>query len=157
MTNGNATFKPADPSGPMSAALPPSPEPRGAIPRPPWQRAGLRLMLHAGFLVIAIGCFAAWLHLSALGHSTASTISLVSAAVFGLAPLRDIVQLVFKVEGKALHLVHLLGGLGLVALPLTGMVSGAPVLSHAAMAPFAMMGAAQALMHSQQPRNATQA
>ncbi|HVS75365.1 MAG TPA: hypothetical protein VHE11_00410, partial [Steroidobacteraceae bacterium] len=34
---------------------------------------------------------------------------------------------------------------------------GQPVLSHAALAPFAMMGAAQALMHSNHPRDARQA
>ena len=38
-----------------------------------------------------------------------------------------------------------------------GVISGAPLMIHAAMAPFAMMGAAQALMHSDHPRNAQQA
>src|SRR6185312_15339567 len=54
-------------------------------------------------------------------------------------------------------LVHIVGGVGLGVLPLTGVVSGTPVLTRAATAPFAMMGAAQALMHSNNPRNAEQA
>jgi hypothetical protein len=53
--------------------------------------------------------------------------------------------------------VHALGALGLAALPLSGMVSGAPVLTHAATAPFAVMAAAQALMHQNHPRNPAQA
>jgi hypothetical protein len=53
--------------------------------------------------------------------------------------------------------VHAVGGLGLLALPLTGVVSGGRVLTGTAMAPFAIMGAAQALMHQNNPRNARQA
>jgi hypothetical protein len=71
--------------------------------------------------------------------------------------LRDLVRVVFRVGGATLHAVHVVGGLGLVALPLTGVVSGTSVLSHSAMAPFAIMGAAQAVTHQNQPRNAKQA
>src|SRR5512136_1066697 len=73
-----------------------------------------RILLHGVFLLIAVGCFAAYLH--------------------------------FKV-----------GGLALVGLPVAGVVSGTPVLTRTAMAPFAVMGAAQALMHQNHPRNAKQA
>ncbi len=116
-----------------------------------------RVLLHAGFLLIAIGCFAAYLHFHLEGRSTASLVSLAAAAVFGFAPVRDVLRVAFGLEGKALHLVHALGGLGLIALPVTGAVSGTPILSHAATAPFAMMGAAQAMMHQNHPRNAAQA
>jgi hypothetical protein len=58
--------------------------------------------------------------------------------------LRDVILIFFGIEGKVLHLVHAVGGLVLLALPLTGAVKGTPVLTHAAMAPFALMGAAQA-------------
>jgi len=116
-----------------------------------------RILLHLGFLLVAFGCLAAYEHFSAEGRSAAAVASLAAAAVFGFAPVRDVLRVVFRIEGKALHLAHALGGLVLVALPLTGFVSGAPVLSRAAMAPFAVMGAAQAVMHQRHPRNAKQA
>jgi hypothetical protein len=81
----------------------------------------------------------------------------VAAALFGFLPVRDVIRVLFRIEGKALHLVHALGGLALLALPLTGVVKGTPVLTHAAMAPFAIMGAAQAVMHQNHPRNPKQA
>ena len=116
-----------------------------------------RILLHGVFLLIAVGCFAAYLHFKVGGRSDAALASLVAAAGFGFAPVRDLVRLVFRVEGKALHLVHALGGLALVGLPVAGVVSGTPVLTRTAMAPFAVMGAAQALMHQNHPRNAKQA
>ena len=116
-----------------------------------------RILLHGVFLLIAVGCFAAYLHFKVGGRSDAALASLVAAAGFGFAPVRDVVRLVFRVEGKALHLVHGLGGLALVGLPVAGVVSGTPVLTRTAMAPFAVMGAAQALMHQNHPRNAKQA
>jgi hypothetical protein len=122
----------------------------------PWWSVVLRFFLHAGFLAIALGCLAAYEHFAAEGQSNASIVSLVAAAGFGFLPLRDLARVVFKLGGAALHGVHIVGGLGLIALPLTGVVSGASVLGHAALAPFSMMGAAQALMHSNQPRNAKQ-
>lgn len=125
--------------------------------RAPMRSAAMRVLLHVGFLVVAIGCLAAYEHFKVEGQSTASMASLVAAALFGFAPLRDVTHLVFGIEGKMLHLVHVVGGVGLGVLPLTGVVSGTPVLTRAATAPFAMMGAAQALMHSNNPRNAEQA
>jgi hypothetical protein len=116
-----------------------------------------RILLHGGFLLIAVGCFAAYEHFKIEGQSGASLASLVAAAGFGFAPVRDLVRVVFGIEGKVLHLVHGLGGVALLALPPAGVVSGAPVLTHAAMAPFAIMGAAQAVMHQDHPRNARQA
>jgi hypothetical protein len=131
-------------------------------PRPAARRASLgsvaaRVLLHGGFLLIAVGCFAAYQHFKIAGHSAASLASLVAAAGFGFAPVRDVVRIVLGIEGKTLHLVHGLGGLALVGLPLAGVFSGAPVLTHAAMAPFAIMAAAQAVMHQDHPRNAKQA
>ncbi len=116
-----------------------------------------RLLLHGGFLLLAVGCFAAYAHFKAEGNTNASLASLVVAAGFGFAPVRDVARIFFAVEGKALHLVHALGGLALIGLPLAGAVSGGPVLTHAALAPFAIMGAAQAVMHQDHPRNAQQA
>lgn len=116
-----------------------------------------RFLLHCMFLLIAVGCFAAYQHLKVEGRSTAALASLAAAAVFGFAPIRDLLRIVFRIEGRALHLAHALGSLALVALPLSGRVSGAPVLTHTALAPFAVMGAAQALMHQRHPRNAKQA
>lgn len=122
----------------------------------PWWSMVLRFGVHAGFLVVALACLAAYEHFAAEGQQNASIVSLVAAAGFGFLPLRDIARVVFKISGAALHGIHIVGGLGLLALPLTGVVSGTSVLSHAALAPFSMMGAAQALMHSNQPRNAKQ-
>jgi hypothetical protein len=116
-----------------------------------------KLLLHTLFLVIAIGLLAAYEHFHVEGQSTAALVSLVAAGVFGFLPARDLIRIFFGVEGKVLHLVHAVGGLALLALPLSGLVKGTPVLTHAAMAPFAIMGAAQAVMHQNQPRNAKQA
>jgi len=113
--------------------------------------------VHAGLLVISISCLIAYEHFRAGGHSSASIVSLVAGAVLGFAPVRDLVRIVFKIDGTALHFVHGLGGLALLGLPVAGVVAGPPVLSHAAMAPFAIMGAAQAVMHQGHPHNARQA
>jgi len=120
-------------------------------------RAALRVLLHLFSLLIAIGCFAAWAHFKVAGSHTAAMVSLVAAGLFAITPVRDVARVFFAVEGRALHLVHAVGGLALIALPLAGFVSGGRVLTHAAEAPFAIMGAAQAMMHQNQPRNATQA
>lgn len=117
----------------------------------------MRVLAHVGLLVVAVLCLGAYQHFKVAGQSSASLASLAGAALFGFAPLRDLTHIVFGIEGKMLHLVHIAGGVALGALPLTGAVSGTPVLTRAAMAPFAMMGAAQALMHSNNPRNAEQA
>jgi hypothetical protein len=125
--------------------------------RPSFGALAGRALLHIVFLFVAIGCFMAYEHLKVEGRSTAALVSLIAAAGFGLAPLRDILRIAFRIEGTALHLVHGLGGLALVALPFVGIGSAAPVMTHTAMAPFAIMGAAQALMHQRQPRDAAQA
>ncbi len=141
----------------MTAPSPSFPQ-TGSLPNPrSFRSAALRVLMHGGFLVVAVGCLAAYEHFSVAGQAQAAIVSLIAAAGFGFAPLRDLIRVLFRVEGKTLHLVHVVGGLGLVALPLTGVVSGTPVLTHAAMAPFAIMGAAQALMHANQPRNGAQA
>ena len=137
-----------------ASALPASHGP--TAPRASLGSIAARILLHGVFLLIAFGCLAAYEHFKVEGRSDASLASLVAAAGFGFAPVRDLVRVVFRIEGKTLHLVHGLGGLALVALPLAGAVSGAPVLTHAAMAPFAIMGAAQAVMHQDHPRNAKQ-
>jgi hypothetical protein len=53
--------------------------------------------------------------------------------------------------------VHGLGGLAVVGLGISGAVQSRSILTHAALAPFAIMGAAQAVMHQDHPRNAAQA
>ena len=146
---------------PAEGAAPPgSAEPGAGSPPPrrsPLAAAALRILLHAGFLVISVGCLVAYEHFRAAGQSSAAVVSLVVGAVLGFAPVRDLIRLVLRIEGKTLHLVHGLGGLALIGLPVAGVVGGPPVLSHAALAPFAIMGAAQAVMHQGHPRNAEQA
>lgn len=116
-----------------------------------------RILIHIAVLIVAIGCLAAYEHFKVERQSGAALASLAGAGVFGFTPVRDIIHLLFGVEGRVMHVVHGLGVLGLGALPFTGVVSGTPVLTHAATAPFAIMGAAQALMHANTPRNAEQA
>ena len=127
--------------------------------REPRKRAvtGMRLVWHAILLLIAVACFAAYGHLKVEGRSTAAMTVLVVGAVCGFAPLRDVLRLVFRIEGTALHFAHALGTLGLVGLPVSGVVSGAPLFARSWRAPFAIMGAAQAIMHQNRPRNARQA
>jgi hypothetical protein len=127
------------------------------VPRSSLGSAAARALLHLVFLLIALACLAGYLHLKAEDHPDAALASLVAAALFGFMPLRDLIHIFFRIEGTALHLVHAVGGLALVALPLSGAVSGTPLLTHTAMAPFAIMAAAQAVMHQNQPRNARQA
>lgn len=126
---------------------------------PPAARTSLlvHLLRFSACLLGAAGLFVAYEHFKLNGQSTPSLLSLVGAAGLALLPLRAILHEVFAVEHKLLHVAHALGGLVLVALPLSGVVSGAPLLTHAAMAPFAIMGAAQAVMHQNHPRNARQA
>jgi hypothetical protein len=63
----------------------------------------------------------------------------------------------FRVGGSTLHLFHGAGALAFAGLAFGGVFSGAPLVRHAALAPFALMGAAQAIMHQNHPRNAAQA
>lgn len=108
-------------------------------------------------LVGSAALFVAYQHLKINGAAVPAYVCLGGSALLALSPLKALVHAVFTVERGAMHLVHVVAGLGLVALPVSGMVSGTPVLTHAALAPFAMMGAAQALMHSNKPRDAAQA
>lgn len=121
------------------------------------KRIGLKVLVHGVALLIALACFAAYGHFKLEGQGTAAMVSLASAAIFGFAPLRDVLRIVFRIEGKALHIVHGLGSLALIGLPVSGVVSSRPVLTRAWMAPLAIMGAAQAVMHQNNPRNAKQA
>lgn len=116
-----------------------------------------RMLLHACNLVIAAGALAAYEHFRVEGSSGAALVSLLAAGGFAFAPVRALLHSVFALERGVLHVVHGVGGLAVVGLTAGGAISGQPVLSHAALAPFAMMGAAQALMHSDHPRNARQA
>jgi hypothetical protein len=116
-----------------------------------------RFVLHIGHLLIAIVSFGAYEHFKLHGQSTLSLVSLVAAAGFGFAPLRALVGELFAIKGRILHLVHWVGGLALGGLALSGAISGTTLLTHAALAPFAIMGAAQAVMHQDHPRNAEQA
>ncbi|HEY7634363.1 MAG TPA: hypothetical protein VH763_02360 [Gemmatimonadales bacterium] len=116
-----------------------------------------KLLLHTIFLLIALGCLAGYEHFHVEGQSGPALACLIAAGVFGFLPVRDVIRILFGIEGKVLHLVHAVGGLALLALPLAGLVKSTPLLTHAAMAPFAIMGAAQAVMHQHQPRNAKQA
>jgi len=101
--------------------------------------------------------FVGYEHLNATGQPMAAYACLAGAALLVLNPLKALVHRVFSIERSVMHLIHALGGLGLIALPVTGAVSGTPLLTHAALAPFAIMGAAQAVMHQNHPRNAAQA
>lgn len=124
-------------------------------------RRGLIILRHlvhwALGLVGAAALFVAYQHLSLQGASMPAYACLAGSALLALSPVKALLHELFTIERGVMHVAHLIGGLALVALPATGVVSGAPVLSHAAMAPFAVMGAAQALMHSNKPRNAAQA
>jgi len=116
-----------------------------------------RILLHLLLLVGAAVAFVAHQHFKLEGNSTAATVSLVAAAMLALSPVRALIGEIFCIEGKMLHAFHGLGGLALMGLVGAGAISGAPLMSHAALAPFAIMGAAQALMHQNNPRNAEQA
>lgn len=141
----------------MNAVNYPLADPSTSVPPAPRPSLLARLLRFSACLLGAAGMFVAYEHFKLNGQSTPSLLSLVGAAGLALVPLRAILHEVFAVEHKVLHVVHALGGLALVALPLSGVVSGAPLLTHAAMAPFAIMGAAQAVMHQNHPRNARQA
>jgi hypothetical protein len=126
-------------------------------PRRSLASTALRILLHAIYLLIALAAFLAYQHYSTLGAKTESMVSLIVAGGFALAPVRAVLHAFFAVERRVLHAVHGIGGLAVVGVGLSGAVQGRPMLTHAALAPFAMMGAAQALMHSTQPRNTAQA
>jgi hypothetical protein len=135
---------------PISEAMPPGPASRAR------SLIG-RILLHITLLLIAAALFIGYQHFALAGQSTHSLVCLIGAAGFGLAPVRAVISELFALERKALHLLHGAGGLLVAGLSLGGIVSGGPLLTHASLAPFAIMGAAQAVMHQDHPRNARQA
>jgi hypothetical protein len=126
-------------------------------PRVLLRSIAFKALIHVGYILIAVVAFVAYEHFKLQRNSTLSWVSLLTAAGFGFAPVRALVRELLVIEGKVLHLVHGFGALGLGGLALGGVISGGPLLSHAALAPFAIMGAAQAVMHQDHPRNAEQA
>jgi hypothetical protein len=116
-----------------------------------------RILVHCVFLALAVIAFAAYEHFKVQGQSTPALVSLVAAGGFALAPVRALLGGLLGLGGSALHLAHGVGTLAFVGLSFGGVISGAPLMTHAAMAPFALMGAAQAIMHQDHPRNAQQA
>ncbi len=140
----------------MNRVVPPLAEP-APVQTPAPRRIFRRILLHCLSLLLAAAAFVAHEHFKLTGQSTQALVSLVAAAVFALAPVRALIGEFFAIEGKALHALHGVGGLALVGLAAGGVISGQPLLNRAAMAPFAIMGAAQAIMHQNHPRNAKQA
>lgn len=140
----------------MNRVLPALPE-TSPVQTPAPRRILHRVLLHGVLLALAAAALVAYEHFKLTGQSTAALVSLVAAAILALAPVRAVIGELFAIEGKALHALHGIGGLAFVGLAAGGVISGQPLLSHAAMAPFALMGAAQAIMHQDHPRNAKQA
>jgi hypothetical protein len=116
-----------------------------------------KLLLHAAFLLVAAVAYLVHDHLSLNGQSKPALVSLLVAAGLALMPLRALLHELFAIEHRILHYVHGLGALGLIGLTAGGVISGRPLLDHAATAPFAIMGAAQAIMHQNHPRSREQA
>lgn len=116
-----------------------------------------RFLLHVLSLIAATAAFVAYQHFKLNGSATAASISLIIAAVFAFAPVRALLGELFAIERKVLHAFHGVGALALIGLTAGGLISGGSLLSHAALAPFALMGAAQALEHQNRPRNPEQA
>jgi len=133
---------------------------QSSAPTAPPSGAGriVRLVLvNCLYLLIAVGLFVAYQHFK-LSHQTGlSTASLVGAGLFALMPVRGILHELLEIESQVMHLAHGAGGLLVAGLVAGGAVKGEGILNHAALAPFAIMGAAQAIMHQDHPRNAKQA
>jgi hypothetical protein len=127
--------------------------------RPPRRRPTLLGYLLRDLVCLsgAVSAFIAYEHFKLNGNSSLSLTCLVLAALLALVPVRAFLRTLLALERGVLHLFHGVGALALLALPITGIISGAPLMTHAAMAPFAIMGAAQAVMHQNQPRNRAQA
>jgi hypothetical protein len=140
----------------MNRVLPTMTEPL-PVPKPATRSVFRRVLLHCLSLLIAAAAFVAYQHFKLNGDSTKALVSVVAAGVFALAPLRALIGELFTLESKVLHVLHGIGGLAFVGLAAGGVISGQPLLNHAAAAPFAIMGAAQAIMHQNHPRNAKQA
>ena len=140
----------------MNRVLPPLAEPAPVqVPAP--RRPFRRVLLHCLLLLLAAAAFVAYQHFRLNGQSTQALVSLVAAGLLAVAPARALIGELFAIEGKVLHALHGIGGLAFVGLAAGGVISGQPLLNRAAMAPFALMGAAQAVMHQNHPRNAKQA
>lgn len=116
-----------------------------------------RIARNVLYTLVAFGLLAGYEHYALHQQSTESLACLVGAGGFALAPVRTLLHVFFALESRVLHVVHGLGGLAFIGLAAGGAIKGGPVLTHAALAPFAMMGAAQAVMHQNTPRNAEQA
>jgi hypothetical protein len=116
-----------------------------------------RVCLHCVFLLVAIVAFGAYEHFKLQGQAALSLGSLLATIGFGLAPVRVLARGLFRIEGKVLHLVHGIGGLVLMGLLVDGFVSGEPLLTHAALAPFEIMGTAQRIIHQDHPSSPEQA
>ena len=140
----------------MNRVLPPLAEP-APVQLPARRRPFRRVLLHGLSLLLAAGAFVAYQHFKLNGQSTPALVSLVAAGVLAFAPARALIGELFAIEGKVLHALHGLGGLAFMGLAAGGVISGQPLMNRAAMAPFALMGAAQAVMHQNHPRNAKQA
>ena len=140
----------------MNRVLPTMSEPL-PVPKPAARSVFRRVLLHCLSLLIAAAAFVAYQHFKLNGDSMKALLSVVAAGVFALAPLRALIGELFTIENKVLHALHGIGGLAFVGLAAGGVISGQPLLNRAAMAPFEIMGAAQAIMHQNHPRNAKQA
>ncbi len=140
----------------MNRVLPPVAETL-PVQEPAPRRVFRRIALHCLLLLVAAAAFVAHQHFKLNGQSTPALASLAVAGVFAVAPVRALIGELFALEGQLLHALHGIGGLAFVGLAAGGVISGQPLLNRAAMAPFAIMGAAQAVMHQNHPRNAKQA
>ena len=127
--------------------------PHARRPHPTARRIVFYVVCLGGALV-ALG---AYQHYKLLGQSSPALVCLLAAGGLALMPVRAVLSGVFRIGGSALHLFHGVGALAFAGLAFGGVFSGAPLVTHAALAPFAIMGAAQAMMHSEHPRNAAQA
>ena len=140
----------------MNRVLPPVAD-TVPVQKPAPRRVFHRILLHCLLLLAAVAAFVAYQHFKLNGQSTPALMALAASAILVLAPVRAVIGELFAIEGKLLHAFHGIGGLLFVGLAAGGFISGQPLLNHAAMAPFAIMGAAQAVMHQNHPRNAKQA
>ena len=141
-------------------AMTPGPVPAfetAATERPGAHRMLGRALWYLFAVAGAAGAYVAHQHFKLAGQSTPALVSLVIAGLLAFVPVRALLGAFFSIEGRVMHGLHGLGGLAFVGLATTGAISGGNLMTHAAMAPFALMGAAQALMHQEHPRNAQQA
>ena len=130
----------------------------GTVPKPlRAHRVLLHLLFNVLALVAAAGAFVAHEHFKLQGQARASLVAVVVAAVCALIPVRGLLRLFFGLEHRVLHGFHGVGALALTGLAAGGYISGGNLLTQSAMAPFALMAAAQAVMHQNHPRNAQQA